>query len=543
MATTLLKGAQIVDGLGAPGYLGYVLIQSDRIAAVGNVEDPEPEADVTIDVGGSVVAPGFIDMHSHVDWLVPLERHPALLSCLLEQGVTTVIAGNCGISAAPVRPETVARLERLAQIGMEEPFDYEWSSFDEYLDWLEPRGLAVNVAELVGHSAIRYAAAERVRGPLPSAELDRCLDEVRRAFDEGACGLSFGLGYDPGMYSPLEEIAAFCRVAAERGRPATVHLKALSKISPCYPVTTLQAHNVKALAEMLAIGRETGVALQLSHFIFVGRTSWPTAPRCLKMLDEARSQGLDVMIDAFPYPFGNTTVNVMFPYWFLARLPRAYESRWARLRLRVEIAAGFKLLGFGAGDMQVMDARVDGSEKLAGRFVDEIAREQGRTPLEVLLELSKASRGAATILFHGYSGAGGAESVLESVLSHEACLFETDAFIRTAGYPNAAALGTFPRLLGPLRRDRKLFSLEEAVRRMTSASAERFGFRDRGAIEVGKAADIVVFDAETITDTPPSPGKPPGRPKGIEHVFLAGEHVVVDGRYDGEARAGRVLRV
>ena len=543
MATTLLRNGTIIDGSGSPGFPGHVLLRSDRIGAVVRAGQPEPEADVTIDVGGSVIAPGFIDMHSHIDWVVPLERHPALLSCLLEQGVTTAVAGNCGTSPAPIRPETVGRLGQLSQVCTDGPFDYEWRSFGEYLDWLEPRGLAVNMAELVGHAAVRYFATETGRGPLSSDELGRCLDEVRRAFDEGACGLSFGLGYDPGMYSPLEEIEAFCRVAAERGRPATVHLKALSKISPCYPVTSFGAHNVRALREMLSIARETGVSLQLSHFIFVGRTSWPTAARCIEMVDEARSQGLDVMIDAFPYPFGNTTVNVLFPYWFLRQIPRAYESRWAKLRLRVEMAAGFKLVGFGPADMQVMNAGVDGLEELDGRFIDDVAREWGQTSLEVLLRLSKESSGATTILFHGYSGAADDESALESVLAHEACLFETDAIVRSEGYPNAASLGTFPRLLGPLRRDRGLFTLEQAVRRMTSASAQRFGLVDRGTVEEGRIADIVVFDESTIADTPPRGREAPGRPTGIEHVFLGGDHVVADGRYDGSARAGRVLRV
>ena len=543
MATTLLRNGTIVDGSGSPRFAGHILLRSDRIAVVGKAGDPEPAADTVIDVRGSVVAPGFIDMHSHIDWVVPLERHPALLSCLLEQGVTTAVAGNCGTSPAPVRPDTVGRLGQLSQVCMDAPFDYEWRSFGEYLDWLESRGLTVNMAELVGHAAIRYFATDNARGPLSTDELERCLDEARRALDEGACGLSFGLGYDPGMYSPLDEITAFCRVAAERNKPVTVHLKALSKISPCYPVSSLGAHNVRALREMLAIARETGVSLQLSHFIFVGRKSWPLAPRCLGMVDEARSDGIDVMIDAFPYPFGNTTVNVMFPYWFLKQLPRAYESRWARLRVRVELAAGFKLLGYGPADMQVMNAAVDGLTDLDGRFIDEIAREWETTPFEVLLRLSKESSGATTILFHGYSGAADDEAALEAVLSHEACLFETDAIVRSEGYPNAASLGTFPRILGPLRRDRGLFTLEDAVRRMTSASAQRFGLTDRGTVEEGKVADIVVFESSTVCDKPPRIGEPPGRPTGIEHVFLGGEHVVANGRYDGSARAGRPLRV
>jgi N-acyl-D-amino-acid deacylase len=544
MTTILIQGGKVLDGTGSAALEAEVLIERDRIAGLLGRGDGPASADQVIDASGCIVAPGFIDMHSHADWVLPRADHDALLRVLLEQGVTTVVAGNCGFSPAPVRLSRLDLLdESLAAMLAGGRLDYDWSSMDGFLERVEKHEPVVNLAELVGHSSIRFAASDTRRGPMPSHELTRCLDEVRRSFDEGACGLSFGLGYHPGMYSPLEELEAFCRVAAQAARLVTVHLKALSAISPTYPVTTLQAHNLRALREMLEVARNTGVKLQLSHFIFVGRRSWPTAARAVQMVEQARRDGVDVMIDAFPYTCGNTTINVPLPYWFLAMLPRGYHSRWARTRLRAELELGFRLVGFSYEDFQVMDAAVQGREDLDGLTIAEIAGRSNANPFDVLLDLSERSAGQTLMLFHKYSGAPGKENILDAVLSNPLCLFETDALVTSKGYPNPAAIGTFPRILGEFVRNRKLFGIEDAIQRMTSASAERFGLRDRGVLASGKAADLVIFDPDEVADTPPAAGLPAGKPKGIRHVFVNGRHVVKDSCCTTAVRAGRVLRV
>jgi N-acyl-D-amino-acid deacylase len=425
---------------------------------------------------------------------------------------------------------------------VEEPLDFTWRTMGEFLDQVEKNGPTVNMAELAGHASLRAAASAGPRGAMSPHELERCLEEARRCLDEGACGLSFGLGYDPGMYSPLEELAAFSRVAAEAGKPATVHLKALSAISPTYPITYLKPHNLRALREMLEIARETGATLQVSHFIFVGRRSWGTAGRALKMVEQARREGVDVMIDAFPYTCGNTTINAPLPYWFIAMGPRGYRSRRARARLRLELEIGFRLVGFIYDDFQVMDSAIEGAEEFNGLTIAEIARRRRARPFDTLLELSEQSRGETLMLFHSYSGAPENEEALEAVLADQHCLFETDALVRHRGHPNPAAAGTFPRILGEFARERRLFPIEDAVRRMTSASAERFGIRDRGILAKGKAADVVVFDPERIADAPAVAGRPAGRPTGIKHVFLNGRQVVRDSSFVEGNRAGRVLR-
>ena len=542
MPTTLIQSGRIIDGTGRNSFDGHVLIRDDTIADVIPSGNAPPQADEVIDARGHAVCPGFIDMHSHADWLLPLHDHHNLLACLPEQGITTVVAGNCGFSPAPFNPATTPEFPAAMDLLLERPLDATWRTMGQFLDTLDQTGPVVNIAELVGHSTIRLACARTRRGVLIRKELAACLDSVRRSFDEGACGLSLGLGYDPGMYSPLEEIEAFCRVASEYGRPVTVHLKALSVLSPTYPLMTLKAHNLLALQEMIDIAEKTGVTLQLSHLVFVGRRSWGSSRKALKLIEDACSRGVDVMFDAFPFTCGNTTINVVLPFWFLARVPQAYRSRVSRMHLKAELEAGFALLGFTYRDFQIMDPAVPGMEDLAGLTMDEVAGRWGMPPFDAFLRLSEESRGSALMLFHTYSGEPGMQEVIERVLSHELCLFETDALIKSTGYPNPAAKGAFPRILGPLVRDRKLFSLEQAVNRATLASAQRFGITDRGMIAQGKAADLVIFDPNTISDVPPGHGRPAGRPAGIVHVFINGAHVVREGAYNSTARHGRVLR-
>lgn len=541
MKTVLIRSGSIVDGTGKSSYPGHVLIEGSSVREVIASGVEPPGADEVIDASDCVISPGFIDMHSHSDWLLPLEDHDTVLKCLVEQGITTVVAGNCGFSPAPYNAHAAHSIAALDPL-LERPLNFTWQSMGQFLDTLDEAGLLVNCAELVGHSTLRVACANTRRGAMSSTELATCLDGVRRSFDDGACGLSFGLGYDPAMFSPLEEIEVFSRIASQYGRPVTVHLKALSVLSPTYPLLTPHAHNLLALKEMIGTAKKTGSRLQISHFIFVGRRSWWTSRKALGMVEEASAQGIDVMFDAFPYTCGNTTINAVIPSWFLAKTPDAYRSRIDRMRLKLELETGFALLGLGYDDIQVMDPAVPGSEHFAGLTISRIAELLGITPFDALVRLSEESDGGTLVLIHTYSGEPGSREVIERVLSNRLCLFETDTIVKSTGYPNPASMGTFPSILGPLVRDRGLFTLEQAIHRSTRASAERFHLRDRGEIARGMAADIVVFDPKLISDTPPDGPRPAGRPRGIRHVFINGLQVVKEGLYTGNGRAGRVLR-
>ena len=542
MSTTLFKNGTIIDGTGDPSFVGSLMTENSTIKEIFRDTSELPQADKVIDASGLVISPGFIDMHSHADWMLPSPVHHDVLKCMPEQGVTTIVGGNCGISPAPMLKKAVEKTETLASIIMADAFEYHWETMGEYFEHVDHQGAIVNMAELVGHATIRYNINQSDRGDMRPSELQQCLDDTKQALDEGACGLSFGLGYDPGMYSSLEELSAFCKVAADADKPVAIHLKALSNLSPCYPVTSLEAHNVRALKEAISLAEQTGVRLQLSHFIFVGRKSWSSADKCLKLVDDARKRGADIMIDAFPYTCGNTTILAPFPFWFLAKIPEAYSSFWLKARLKLELTLGFKLVGFSYPDFQVMDVALPEYEEINGLRLSEIAKKWNSSPFDAMLKLAEKSRGASLMLYHAYSGEPGNEGLLEKVLSKDYCLFETDAAMKSSGFPNPASIGTFPRILGHYVRERQLFSLEDAIHRMTGASAERFGIKNTGVLEKGKAADIVCFDAGTIGDNYNDISEPAGKPKGIKHVFINGEHVVNEGSYIDAVKAGRIIR-
>jgi N-acyl-D-amino-acid deacylase len=542
MGTTILSNGKIIDGLGNRPFVGHVFIRGDQIDAVLKENRALPPADTIIDASDCAIAPGFIDMHSHADWVLPSPNHHQLLKCLLEQGITTIVAGNCGISPAPVNHDRLHSLEwhNVAGVCLDESLNYTWSSIGEFLDKIETLHPVLNVAQLVGHGAIRNLVATTPNRPMNSSELETCLNELRCAFDQGACGLSFGLGYSPGMYSSIEEVKAFCRTAKTSDKLVTVHLKSYARISRLYfPRILSKPHNLRALKEMLNIARQTGVKLQLSHIMFAGRKTWPTAEDFIRMIDDAYREGINVMVDAFPYTFGNTSIDVLLSPEFIATMPLSFSSKRARMKLHYGNEIGFRMVGTSYEDWQLMEAAIEGWEDLGGLTIPEIARKRNTSPLNIVLTLSEASQGAASMLCHALSN----EQTLERILSHDLCLFETDAVIKSKGYPNPAALGTFPKILGHYVREKKLFSIEKAIQRMTSGSARRFGIKDRGILEPGKAADIIVFNPETISETPPMNGEPAGRPAGIQRVFVNGTQVVRDGEYVGSVRAGRVLRL
>ncbi|MFO8113412.1 MAG: amidohydrolase family protein [Desulfosalsimonadaceae bacterium] len=543
MGLLLLKNAQIVDGTGAAPFLGHLLVDGSRIAEVFHSDAQTPAAETVINASGLAVAPGFIDIHSHSDWALTLPDHALALKCLPEQGVTTIVGGNCGFSPAPLTEKSRRIMGGgLFNLMIDKPLSFTWSSYAAFFKTVENIRPIVNFANLTGHASLRFAAADTRRGAMGSHELSRCLALLEQTLEEGACGLSFGLGYDPGMYSPIPEIEAFIRTTGAAGKPVTVHAKALSRVSPTYSPLYPKPHNIRALRELLEIAHRTGIRLQISHLIFVGRRSWSTADKCLEMIEKEKQRGLDVLFDAFPYHCGNTTINAILPAWFLARVPEVFHNSWARARLRAELAIGFRLVGMTYKDIQVMDAGPPEWAWFNGMRMDELARHWQMTPFDATLKVSEVSGGNAVILLHTYSGEPGDEALLYRVLTNDSCLFMTDAFCRYKGYPNPAAMGTFPKLLGDCVRRRRLLPLETAVNRMTAASASRFHLRDRGLLAKGMAADIVMFDPDTIDETPPDGPNPARRPKGIQHVWINGSHVVQQGHYVEGVRAGQVIR-
>jgi len=535
-----LSGGRLIDGSGSPAAAADVAVAGGEIVAVGDLRDLPARRE--IDCRGRVVTPGFIDIHSHSDFLVPGRDCGALVEPFLRQGMTTLVGGNCGFSPAPLSERNRGAAHESSRLIADEPLDLRWDDMEGFLAALEETGVPLNVAELVGHGSVRAA----VTGPLeprpPSEDELRDMERlVRDALAAGCLGVSTGLGYAPGIFARPEELAAFAGFAASEDRLFTSHVRAYSRVSPVYQTDPDEhPHNLAALEEVMRAAREGGARLQLSHLIFVGRNTWPTCERAIAEIERERAAGLDVAFDAFPYTAGNTTAAVLFPPEMLPHLESILSDPQALEGVKALGRKVFAQIGFSLDDIQLMKANCERFEELNGLFVPEAAECAGMDVWEFYGRLVVESGRNARILNHTYSGEEGDEEALRRVLAHPLCTVETDTFLTREGHQNPASFGTFPRVLSTYVRE-GLFPLEEAVRKMTGAAAERLGLRDRGFVRRGQAADLVVLDPESLRDTA-SFREPARFPEGIERVFVNGVPVVEEGRYRADASAGRVLR-
>jgi N-acyl-D-aspartate/D-glutamate deacylase len=535
-----LSGGRVIDGTGAPAYPADVAISDGRIRHVGDLS--ALDARETLDCSGRVVTPGFIDLHSHSDWLVPGAHCGELVEPFLRQGMTTIVGGNCGFSPAPVTDCSHDALQSASRLIVDDELDLRWRTMAEFLEALEQTPLPLNVAELVGHGAVRAGVTGHLNPDDPSeselAEMERL---TREALDAGCVGVSTGLGYAPGIFAKPSELTAFAKWAARSDKLFTSHVRAYSRVSPVYQSDPSEVpHNIQALQEVIDVARSANARLQLSHLIFVGRETWPTCEQAIGCIEQARADGLDVAFDAFPYTAGNTTAAVLFPPEMLPHLETMLQDPEAMNGLRALGNSVFGQIGFYLEDIQIMNANAPAFEAYNGLFVGDAAKRAGLDIWEFYARLVVDSQRNARVLNHTYSGHDGDEDALRSVLAHPLCSIETDTFLTNDGHQNPASYGTFPRVLATYVRE-GLFPLEEAVRKMTGSAAERLGWSDRGFVRENAAADLVVFDPAALEDT--ATFEAPDRfPVGIERVIVNGARVVDGERYDATAAAGEVLR-
>ena len=536
-AAVLLQNGLIVDGTGQRRRRGDVLIRDAKIEALGSRLCVPADAEV-LDCHGAVIAPGFIDMHSHNDWFMAAPGHDAATRPFLHQGITTFVTGNCGFSAAgfdPDRPH-LGRIRDLVFKATGRKLD--WHTVDDYFTVLESNGLTHNLLLLAGHGSIRTAIRDFKPGALDRDEQQQMHRDLETALEQGAAGVSLGLQYEPGIFAPSDELETVARLVRRHDKILTVHLRAFSTLSTAYPFNPLGTpHNLRAITEMMTLTRKTGVRLQLSHLIFFGARTWRTAARALALFDRAHHEGADLRFDTFFHHCGASLIHVLLPKWFLARVPSAYTNRALLLRLQAELTAMKYMLGFDFGDVVIADAMEPRFKPYNGLTIADMARRLGKPPFRVFMQLAAASRGQARVLMHKYSSG----AIIRDLMRHPAAHFMTDAWVEPAGTQNPGAFGAFPGFLQTVREE-KTITLEEAVYKMTGANAARFGLRDRGLLRKGMAADITVFDPQRICDntTPQASDSPPA---GITHVFINGVCAFKDGEPLPDVKAGAVVRL
>ncbi len=528
----LLKNGLIVDGTGGKAYPGDLLIHEGRIEAVGpgRIEFTGE----SIDCAGKVVAPGFIDMHSHMDWVLPAEGRHELKTPFTSQGITTFLTGNCGYGIAGFRRNS--RFRDLLESKAAGMYAMPWDTMEGYFQQLEQQGITHNMANLAGHGTTRASIRGFQAGPMSEEETKELLYLLEEALDQGAYGVSFGLQYEPGIFAAPPELTKVAEVVKRKDKIVTVHVKAYSSLSGTYPLELFGTpHNLLAIEEMLDLARETGIRLQLSHLIFVGERTWKSFDRAIELIDEAIREGVDVKFDTYAYHCGNSIVNVFMPEWFLAEVPKSFESRSSLLRLRAEITLIEKLLGFGYEDIQITNANHPELDQFNGMFLTDIANERGVGQFENFVDFARRTNGIARVLNHRYSNL----EQVEAMMQHPASLFQTDTEVALTGVQNPAAFGNFPRFL-QYARDSRLLGLEEVIHKMTGAAAEQFRIKDRGLLRKGLAADITVFDWEKVKDNNTTE-KTDEKPTGIEYVFINGQAAVEGGELDTSILPGNVL--
>ena len=545
MFERVISGGHVADGTGARLRVADVGISDGRIGAVGDLASAD--AADRLDVTGRVVAPGFIDIHSHSDFIVPVEEHGEILAPFLAQGITTIVTGNCGYSPAPVNPDTAEELESYTTFLRGPDLPRAWDSFGTYLSFLDEHGVAMNVVPLVAHGALRIEQVGFQGRELEPDERAAMRASLERAMEEGAFGLSSGLLYAPGIFAPPEEIEALAGGLAAYEGIYTSHIRGSSE--------TL----LSATKEVIRVGELNGVRCQHSHIEAFGKPHWPKIETIIGLHEQARERGVDTGFDVIPYIAANTTLLAIFPPWalaggvvaLLARLRDPQQRERIRRSIDEDIP-GWPCWIPGAWPHNLVEAtgwdnisllwvESEANKGLEGKTLTEVADIRGTDPFDAAADIVLEENGHAMALYVGVSGDLSDDSGLRTLLRHPWASIETDAILTGRGVPHPAAYGAFPRVLGHFSRDEGLFSLEEAIRKMTSLPAERFGLRTRGRIAEGYAADLVVFDPATVDDRT-TYQKPTEAPSGIEHVFVNGDLVVDRGAVDTSRRSGSVLR-
>jgi N-acyl-D-amino-acid deacylase len=528
MWDVLIQQAQVVDGSGAPAFIGDVAVRGDTIVQAGTVTPQQ--ARVTIDATGMTLTPGFIDLHTHSDYTLLVNP---LAESKVRQGVTTEVIGNCGTSPAPLGDEAYPIVRTRMQ--QQYQLDVSWRTFADYLERLTSSGTAVNVVPIVGHGTIRAAAMGYAQRPPTASELLHMQRLLADAMAAGAFGLSTGLVYAPGCYADTDEIVELVEVVRQAGGMYFSHIRGESD-------TVLEAAQ-----EAISVGERASVAVQVSHLKAAGRDNWEKTPALLDLIDQANGRGLDVTGDMYPYTAGATSLGALLPPWVheggLAKLLPRLRDEQVRGRIHRDIeqgVAGWWNPARAAGWSGVQLSRAPQHRSYQGMRLGEIAALRRQDPLEAALDILLAEEGNAGVVLFMMG-----DVQVQTILQHRRVMIGSDAGA-TAPYgvlgqahPHPRAYGTFPRILGTYVRERGVLSLEEAIFRMTGLTAWRLGLGDRGLVRPGYKADLVLFEAQHVADQA-TYDAPHAYPTGIRCVMANGQVLL----RDGERRPvlpGRVL--
>jgi len=546
----LITSSRIVDGAGNPWYRGDVGIVNGRISAIDS--KLKVDAKLVINARDKIVSPGFIDIHTHSDFILPLPNGSEIMEAKVRQGVTTEVMGNCGYSPAPVNPDTLPLMDAYTGFLQAEKLAWKWQTFAEFLDYLDKLGVPVNAVPLVGHGAIRIAQMGFDAGDPTKEDMEAMKALVGECMEGGAFGMSTGLIYPPGMFTSTEELTELAKVVAAHGGVYASHLRGESE--------TL----INSMKEVISVAENAGVPTESSHHECYGKDYWGKEKETLKMFNDARERGVDITYDVFPYTTANTTMLAIYPPWALAGGVDALIGRLkdpaTREKVKHDLYHQFSdewppewphnlAARTGWENVYIIWCGSKKNKELEGLTAEEYAKKVGKEdPFDAISDLVIEENGAVTGLYDGCSGVvekpgrKEEETTLVNIMKNPIASLESDAiFTGEKGTPAPHCYGTFPRVLGRYVRERGVLRLEDAVRKITSLPARRFQLHDRGLLAPGFAGDVTIFDADTVADRA-TIKDPRQYPVGIEWVLVNGT-VVWDGKeYDEKAKSGKVIR-
>lgn len=496
----ILKNVKVFDGNGGTPYLGDVAVIGNQIQ-LGTIKSNDT-ADKIIDEKGLAVAPGFIDIHAHLE---PIEIFPQAESAI-RMGCTTALGGPDGSSPINLK---------------------------NFLDTLEEMGTGINVAYLIGHNSVRSEVLGLENREPTSEELSKMNSLVEKGMKDGAFGMSTGLKYLPGTWAKLDEIISLSKTAASLGGIYTSHLREEG------------LGLFDGVQEAIDIARDADIPVVLTHHKAIGLPMWGSSDKTLQMVAEARAAGLDVMVDQYPYTASYTGISVLIPPWSMVggRYDK-FAERVADPALKDSIKKGivYNIMNDrGGGDLKrIQLAKFNWKPELEGKTLYDWAEVEGMEPnaengAELVIQ-AQLNRGASAI-YHAIS-----PDDVENIMKGPNTIIASDGRITEFenGFPHPRVYGTFPRVIGHYARDKGVLSMEEAIKKMTSMPAKRLGLKDRGIIEDGKKADLVIFDPETIIDKATFE-KPHQYPEGIEYVIINGKVVLEKGTFN-DIKTGTILR-
>jgi len=533
-----IKNGMVTDGTGSPAIRADVIIKGERIEDVGLF--PDARASKVIDVKGLVVAPGFIDCHTHLDFFIPSPRHPDVLESYAHQGVTTFVAGNCGWSPAPINHDFEDTFSTYWNFAL--PHDglkYEWSTMGEYLDYLERNGQAFNVAILTGHNSLRTnVMGFQARFASPK-EINGMKKMLKESLDGGSIGLSLGLYYCPGIFSNTDEIMDLASVMTEFKAPLVPHTRGLSGTYD------------KAVEEVIKIAEENKIPLHISHHASFGAQ---VRARAIKAINEAMDRGVEIGHDNIPWFTGSTTFLSLLPPWlfdggfdgFFRRIqdPEVRKIAVHELKNHVPTWPTWENRWW-TDKFFTLDTRLSGFRKEENRrfefmSIKEIAKEINKDPYDTAFDLIIQERGK---LFStsGFFDDPKYDEHSARLLSDPNCSIISDIIGADLKTPNPVAYGAFTKVLGLFVRDMGVMTMEEAVRKMTSLPAKQMRLKDRGILKKGSFADVTVFNPKTVNNRA-SFSNPYRLSEGIEHLLINGQVVLEKGRYGPDLLAGKVIR-